>query len=241
MGCGDETGPATPIAPSGTSRPLNQQLDTADITFYYAAGDGVNADYMQAYHEWAVPYLGIVMPQRLRYYKYFDNAHMRELTGQPYGSWADVEQYSVHSVEQQQGHEAAHCYSRALGWGPNFFAEGIAVAMDINPYTGEEVEFFGAPAHTLCRGWLMDGTIYPLRDIIENGGFDSHQWTRTYPQSGSFTRFLIAEFGLEQWKQLWGSIQDEDPRSTILAAFETAYGIPLVQAERRWHDFLRGM
>ncbi len=235
--CGDDPPPTAPVR---GGRPLDQQVETADITFIFAEGDGVNTDYMQAYHEWAVPYLGIVMPQRLRYFKYLDMSHMRELTGQPYGSWADVERYAIHSVERQQGHEAAHCYSRAIGWPSNFFTEGIAVAMDVDPYTGEEVEFFGAPAHTLCRGWLLAGTIYPLRDIVQNDGFDSHQWSQTYPQAGSFTRWLIAEHGLETWKDLFRSIGDYDSTETILAAFESVYGMSLEEAEGRWHDFLRG-
>ncbi len=165
---------------------------------------------------------------------------MKDITGQPYGSWADVEQYAIHSVERQQGHEAAHCYSRVIGWPSNFFTEGIAVAMDINPYTGQEVEFFGAPAHTLCRGWLMAGTIYPLRDIVEEDDFMSYQWTQAYPQAGSFTRFLIAEFGLETWKEIFRAVDESDSTETILAAFESIYGITLEEAESRWHDFLRG-
>jgi hypothetical protein len=204
-------------------------------------GDSVNTDYQQAYHEWAVPYLGIVLPQRLRYFKYRDNDHMTALTGQPYGSWADVEQYAIHSVERQQGHEAAHCYSRAISWSSNFFTEGIAVALDLNPYTGADIEFFGAPVHDLCRGWLLDGTILPLRDIIEEDDFMRYQWSRTYSQSGSFTRFLIAEFGLETWKEVFRAVDERDSTETILAKFESVYGIPLQEAERRWHDFLRGM
>jgi hypothetical protein len=238
--CGENQTPTSPTGPSQTSRPLNQRIDTPDITFLFAEGDSVNTAYQQAFHEWAVPYLGITMPQRLRYLKYFDNAHMRELTGQPYGSWADVEQYTVHSVERQQGHEAIHCYSRVIGWPSDFFTEGIAVALDINPYTDREVEFFGAPAHTLCRSWLAEGSLYPLRDIVENDGFGSRRWTQTYPQAGSFTQFLIAEFGLETWKELFRAIDDYDSTETILRAFESVYEMPLAEAERRWHDFLRG-
>jgi len=29
-------------------------------------------------------------------------------------------------------------------------------------------------------------------------------------------------------------------RPTILSAFESVYGMPLEEAERRWHNFLRG-
>ena len=234
--CGEESSPTD----QDNSRQLNQRLNTEDITFFFAEGDSVNADYQQAFHEWAVPYLGISMPRRLRYFKYFDNAHMREINGQPYGSWADVEGYAVHSVESQQGHEAIHCYSRVIGWPPDFFTEGIAVALDLNPYTGEEVPFFGAPVHTLRRTWLAEGTLYPLRDMVANDGFWSGRWTQAYPQAGSFVQFLIAEFGLEVYKELFRGIDDFDSTETILNAFQIVYGMPLDEAESLWHDFLQG-
>lgn len=235
VSCGDKS---SSTGPSFTSRPLNQRYDTADITFYYAEGDSVNAAYQQAFHEWAVPYLGITLPQRLRYYKYFDNSHMQEITGQTYGSWADPERYAIHSVEEQQGHEAIHVYSSVIGWPSDFFTEGIACALDINPFTGEEVPFFGAPVHTICRNWLSEGSLYPLQDIVANDGFWDRSWRQTYPQAGSFTQFVIDEFGLETLKSLFRAIDDYDSTETILNAFESVVGIPLEEAERLWHAFL---
>jgi hypothetical protein len=95
--------------------------------------------------------------------------------------------------------------------------------------------------HTLCRGWLEEGTLYPLRDIVANDGFwNGRRWTQSYPQAGSFTQFLIAEFGLEIWKTLFGAIDDYDSTETILMTFESVYGMPLEQAEHLWHEFLRG-
>lgn len=240
LSCGEESTPSAPTVPDGTSRFLTQRIDTADITFYFAEGDSVNTAYQQAFHEWAVPYLGVSMPRRLRYFKYFDNAHMLELTGQTYGSWADIERYAIHSVERQQGHEAIHVYSYVLGWPTDFFTEGIACALDINPFTGEEVPFFGDTVHNLSRNWLAQGTLYPLQDLLDEDGFRSGQWRQTYPQAGSFTQFLIAEFGLETLKEIFRTIDEYDSTETVLAGFETVYGIPLEEAERRWHDFLRG-
>lgn len=236
VSCGDDPGST---GPSSFGRPLNQRFETADITFYFAEGDSVNAAYQQAFHEWAVPYLGISMPQRLHYYKYFDSSHMREITGQPYSSWADVQGYAVHSVEPQQGHEAIHVYSVVIGWPSDFFNEGLAVALDINPFTGLEVQFFGAPVHTLCRNWLEEGSLYPLQDILDEDGFGSRPWTQTYPQAGSFTQFLIAEFGIETLKSLFRSIHEFDSTDTILSRFESVVGIPLEEAESHWHTFLR--
>jgi hypothetical protein len=235
--CGDDP---SSTAPSRVHRPLTEQLDTADITFYFAEGDSVNAEYQQAFHDWAVPYLGVILPQRLRYYKYFGNDHMRALTGQPYGSWADIERYSIHSVERQQGHEAIHVYTFVIGWPSDYFTEGIAVALDLNPFTGEEVPFFGAPVHTLCRNWLEEGNLYRIEDIVASDAFLSGQWTSTYPQSGSFVQFMIAEFGVGPLKSLFRAVGEYDSTETILSTFESIYGLPLEEAEHLWHEFLRG-
>jgi hypothetical protein len=236
LSCGDKS---SSTGPYFASRTLNQRLDTADITFYYAEGDSVNSAYQQAFHDWAVAYLGITLPQRLRYYKYFDNNHMWEITGQSYSSWADIQGYAIHSVEEQQGHEAIHVYSSVIGWPSDFFKEGIACALDINPFTCEEVPFFGAPVHTLCSNWLSEGSLYPLRDIVANDGFWDRNWRQTYPQSGSFTQFLIDEFGLETLKSLFRAIDDYDSTETILNSFKSVIGIPLEEAERCWHSYLR--
>jgi hypothetical protein len=69
---------------------------------------------------------------------------------------------------------------------------------------------------------------------------NGRRWTQSYPQAGSFTQFLIVEYGLETWKELFGAIDDYDSTETILRAFESVYGIPLEQAEHLWHEFLRG-
>jgi hypothetical protein len=234
--CEDDASPTF----ADDDRLLTRRLETDNITFYFAEGDTVNAAYQQAFHEWAVPYLGISEPQRLRYFKYLGNAHMTELTGQTYGSWADVEGYAIHSVEMQQGHEAIHCYSRAIGWPTDFFTEGIAVALDLNPYTGEDIEFFGAPVHDLCGTWLEAGTLYRLADMLDEEGFWRGRWTQSYPQAGSFVRFLIAGYGLDRFKEMFSAIDDDDSAAAVLSAFEAVYGIRLEEAELLWHEFLRG-
>lgn len=232
-------GGGSPTTPSTTTTPLSVRLETADITFHLAAGDTVNADYQQAFHEWGTSYLGVTLPQRLQYYKYLDNGHATALSGQP-GSWADIENYSIHSVEQQQGHEAIHVYSYVIGWPSDYFTEGIAVALDVNPYTGAEVGAFGGPVHFLCRDWLERGELYPIRDILHSDDFRAGGWTDTYPQAGSFVKFLIDEYGLSRMKSIFRAVDEYDSTQSIMSSFESIYGFSLEEAERRWHRFLRG-
>jgi len=176
------------------------------------------------------------MPQRLRYFKYLDMTHMREINGQPYGSWADIERYAIHSVERQQGHEAIHIYSYVIGWPSDYFTEGIAEALDLDPYTGVEP---GTPVHSICHTLLQQGNLHPIRNIVTTHEFRAASGN-TYAQAGSFVQFLIAEYGIEHLKTLFQTTDEYDALATVLEAFESIYGLPLEQAELRWHDFLRG-
>jgi hypothetical protein len=229
----------SPTDPSAVYPPLSVQVETADITFHLAEGDQVNAGYQQTFHDWATSYLGESLPQRLRYHKYLDNDHARALSGQP-GSWADIENYSIHSVERQQGHEAIQVYTFVIGWPFDYFTEGLAVALDLDPFTGEEVQFFGAPVHVLCRAWLEEGSLYRIRDIVASDSFRSRPWRSAYPQAGSFVQFMIEDHGLERLKWLFQDVHEYDSTESISSTFEFIYGLSLEEAERRWHEFLGG-
>jgi hypothetical protein len=235
--CGGGGG-SSPTAPPDTFPELSVRIDTADITFHLAEGDTVNTSYQQAFHEWGTAYLGVSLPQRLQYHKYLNNDHARALSGQP-GSWADIENYTIHSVEQQQGHEAIHVYSYIIGWPSDYFTEGIATALDIDPFTGQEVGYFGGPVHYLCRGWLESGELYSIPQIVTSDAFRSGDWMLTYPQAGSFVKFLIDNYGLHRLKTLFRTVGEYDSLESIMSSFASIYGFSLEEAERRWREFLR--
>jgi hypothetical protein len=76
--CGDG---GSPNAPSETPGRLTETLETAGITFHFAPGDSVNAPWQQAFHEWATTLLGVAPPAKVQYYKYRNEAAVRELSG----------------------------------------------------------------------------------------------------------------------------------------------------------------
>src|SRR4029450_3835589 len=62
----------------------------------------------------------------------------------------------------------------------------------------------------------------------------------TYPQSGSFVRFLIDAEGIDAMRRLFGSMPSEAPLATVRSAFQNVYGYGLDEAESRWLAFLAG-
>lgn len=60
----------------------------------------------------------------------------------------------------------------------------------------------------------------------------------TYPESGSFVRFLIDADGIDAMRRLFGSMPGDAPLATVRAAFQNVYGYSLDEAEARWLQFL---
>jgi hypothetical protein len=235
--CRDSPSPTAPAAPI----PLSEILETEDIVFHFAAGDSVNAAWQQAFHEWATDLLGVSLPGKLRYYKYLSRDHVRQLTGSNNVSWADVGSLSIHTPDPQHGHEALHVYTSRIGWPTDYFLEGIAVGLNLDPFTGDGPFYINIEddnAHDLSRGWLLSGELLPIRSIVESDTFWNHPEYLTYPQAGSFVNFLFAEYGIDKIKSLTAAIDHSASRQTIFDIFRTIYGTPLPAAESRWHEFL---
>jgi hypothetical protein len=237
-GCGD--GGST-TAPSAAPVLLTEELETADIVFHFAAGDSVNAPWQQAFHEWATSLLGVSPPGKLRYNKYLSSAHAHQLTGMDHRSWADVATFTVHTPDPQHGHEAIHLYTSLIGWPTDYFLEGLAVGLNLDPFTGAGpfyVNITDDNAHSLARSALARGELIPIESIVESDGFWIPPEAMTYPQAGSFVNFVFNEYGIDRLKLLTASIDHSASRQTVMSLFETTYGFSLTEAERRWHIFL---
>lgn len=237
--CGGSEDPTTPAE---TRDPLTETLETADITFHFASGDSVNAEWQQAFHQWATALLEVSPPARVQYYKYRSAAEAREASGADYRSWADVSTFSIHTPDRQHGHEAIHLYTSLIGWPPDYFLEGLAVGLSLDPFTGAGpfyVNITDDNAHSLSRSSLLQGSLIPIESIVESDTFWTRSETVTYPQAGSFVNFIFNEFGVEKLRTLTSTLSHSASKQTIASAFETIYGVPLSEAERRWHSFLR--
>ena len=237
--CGDG---GSPTAASAASGPLTETLETADITFHFAPGDSVNAPWQQAFHEWATALLGVSPPPRVHYYKYRSEAQAREFSGAGYRSWADISTFSIHTPDPQHGHEALHLYTSLVGWPTDYFLEGLAVGLNLDPFTGAGpfyVNITDDNAHSLAHRALLRGSLIPIESIVESETFWSRPETMTYPQAGSFVNFIFDEYGVDNLKALTSSVSHSATKETIMSVFETIYGFSLAEGERRWHTYLR--
>jgi hypothetical protein len=153
--------------------------------------------------------------------------------------WADGATFAIHTIWPVDNHEVVHLYSSAWGSPVALFSEGFAVAHSVKPSQGDFVpRWQGQPLHTLARGFRANGTLIALSRMADTRGFRSFDANVTYPESGSFVRYLIDTHGLEPMRRMFGALRANDPASAVNDAVVTVYGRDLAALESEWIQFL---
>jgi len=221
-------------SPSSPSQTLTERATTAHFLFRFSKGDSVDTTWQEAYHAWAVAQLGVTPPV-ITYNKYRDRAEMGAITGNGNtNGYAEPSLNTLHTIWPTDNHEVVHVYVGPWGFPVALFVEGLAVAHQTNPPAGDLVpKWSGTPIHVLAQGQLI-----PIASIAETAAFRAREDGVTYPESGSFVRFLIDTQGLAAMRRLYGAMSNDAPVAAVRAAFQSVYGFSLDDAETRWLTFL---
>lgn len=218
---------------------LTIKLETDNFIFYYSPGDFVYSERQEAFGRWAVSLLGINIPKKINYYKYKDWDQMRRIWGRSGVVWADPQTFSIHSYSPWQNHECVHLYTSLIGRPSDFFNEGIAVGLSSDPYSGDYVgRWWGYSVHYWGKRFKNEGTLIPLDSILESNDFRRYEPGITYPESGSFVRYLIDTYGIDKMKSIFQTGNQADPKGEIKQKFQSAYGFSIDEAEAEWLLFL---
>jgi hypothetical protein len=226
-------------SPTKPTEALTEQTVTEHFVFHYSAGDSVDAAWQETFHTWAIAELGVT-PPKITYNKYRDRTQLSALTGQsPTNGYADQAANTVYSIWPHDAHEVVHVYSGPWGSPVALFVEGLAVAYTTNPPAGDFVaKWNGTPVHTAARQLRAAGTLLPIASIAETAAFRARSDGVTYPESGSFVRFLIDTEGVGAMRRLYGAMATTASLATVRNAFMGVYGYSLDEAESRWLRFL---
>lgn len=137
-------------------------------------------------------------------------------------------------------HEITHVYAPN---GNRFLAEGLAVFA--HEHLGGPAAYpnFGADLHHLARRLheranllALDGLATPSRMLVS--GLDERE---AYIVAGSFVRFLVSEFGLERFREIY-ALTPLVPSERDAGRPERWYGVyghDLAELERMWQDAVR--
>ncbi len=123
-------------------------------------------------------------------------------------------------------HELAHLFSTELVInGPEFKREGFAVWVQ-GTSNGKPVDF-----QALVQ--ILSGKDFPLLTLLQDAYFQLQKHS-TYPLAGSFTGYLIKQFGWENYRHFFTDANTKNFEST----FERHFGITLMAAEQAWKRYL---
>jgi hypothetical protein len=234
---------SSPVSPGAVADVLTQQLETSSISFRFSPGDSISssdADWQQQYHDWATAQLGVTLPGKVRYNKYRDNGQMNAVTGRGC-CFAEPGTLTVHTIYPRDNHETVHVYSNRLGSPTNFLSEGLAVAFQVSPASGDFTpRWNGAPLHAHARAFRQGGQLIAIADMLTTDQFRSHADTISYPEAGSFAWFLIDTYGLDRYLAQFPGSNPMDSASRIRSTFQSAFGFSIERAEAEWHAMLDG-
>lgn len=124
-------------------------------------------------------------------------------------------------------HETCHILALFL-WGK---AHGVWVNEGLAVYSDDQWQ--GNPLHLVAKVLLNRGKLLPIADLIDDGWLKKYPDMVTYPELGSFVKFLYEKYGMEAVKNLWqhGAKEAEGGFGKNIAALETEWRAELVKMD----------
>ena len=172
-------------------------------------------------------FLGVDIPEKIRWYLFPSYEEGKQLLGGLSPSRAEsatLTIFTVHGEHQQQtsGHELTHILSyyidNACTNSYKILSEGLACYLDQSDKN----------YHSITKELLNANNLIPLGEIIDVNDFNAKDPKITYPQSASFVKFLIENYGLDKFKELWVI------RKNLKEEFQKIYQQEFNEVEKEW-------
>lgn len=238
--CGESPGQRSPTGPSPAAQALPPVAETANYVFRAGAGDSVNADWQERYLAWLTERLREVPRQKIVYNKYTSRAHMQATIGVGNtNAWADPAGYALHTIWPTDNHEVVHLLTSGWGSPVALVNEGLAVAFQIDPARDLVPRWSGTPLHDLTRQFRQQARFVPLSSLIETASWRAQDPNVAYPESGSFMRWLIDEYGIDLLRRLYARAAGPNEMAAgVRGSFAAVYGQSFDELDRAWLAFL---
>ncbi len=230
----------SPTAPTGPG--LSEHVSTAHFEFAWSAGDRVDVEWQEAFHDWATRELQVDVTRRISYSKYLSPAHMLALHYGPgnVNAWADPDLFTVHTIWPTDNHEVIHLYASTFGRATSLLNEGLAVAYQVDPIRGDMTpRWNNRHVHDVSAAWRRQGRLISLDQMLTIDRFRAVDSQVSYPAAGSFVRFLLdAHGGVQPIKTLFSRSTQQDAPETTRRNIADVYGRTLEELETEWHALL---
>ncbi len=248
------TAQPAPVVPDGLDpgmvAQLSERLESDHFIFYRRPGDSIWVERQEAYHRWAVDYLGVTPPEKISFFKFQSLEDMEAAVGRPKAGRAFPSDLALVAIHSWNNHEAFHIYNGLLCEPPTIrlYEEGMVVAHEFDPLNDSwESEWnrreLDEPViyADLVREYRREGRLFPIDGILESQSFNDSSQVGTlmiYTEAGMFVSYLIDTFGLDRMKQAFCSVAYEDTQETIQQRFEEIFGLSVQRVEQDWLAYL---
>lgn len=177
--------------------------------------------------------------QKIKYYFYPSQDKKAELMGDDWFAQAIYNEFEVHAVYDEKDrvigeHEDTHLLSLPWGLSIGLFQEGLAEYMVGKNWFGEDhdkVAFEG----------LEENVLPTVSDMMEHEKWlnlsDEHAIYH-YGFVGSFTKYLIENFGKEEFKELYQNTSRTKTKEENIKVFTKIYQISPEEMEEEWKNHI---
>ena len=132
-------------------------------------------------------------------------------------------------------HEINHIVAAELGQcGLQFFDEGLAIYLESDDHTMK-----GISVDILARRELDKAICKSASDLMQPKAFNAARLhgCQGYASAASFVKYIIAEYGMDRFKELYKQINKKNYREV----FRRVYGKSLTKADEAWQEYLRSL
>ncbi|MHB8579571.1 MAG: hypothetical protein ACYDA4_06885 [Ignavibacteriaceae bacterium] len=215
---------------------LKNEVDTGHFIIHFSAQ--IDPNLLKAvclshefYYSELSKFFGYEMPGKINSYIFLNDEQKKELIGSANADiakpWLSCSFTSLNDYEETLRHEIAHCFTSRFGVGIFKIAgginpaliEGAAVAGD--PYFDEHsIDFMAALAYK--NGYKINiPSLY--------GGFSFYTQTSSlsYVYAGSFSKYLISNFGINKFEKFYSSNN-----------FNKVYGTDINKTVKLYYEYL---
>lgn len=215
--------------------------ETEHYVFHYRPGSRAEkdiqfiAELQELSYTKVTEILEVDFDSKIHYYFYSSRWDKMYSTGDRGGGFANPLVCEIHAVYAEDRkvvgcHEDTHVIAYwTLGNPPPFLQEGLAVFM-------MEL-WWGRPLHEWSREFLEEDALIPIKSLLISTNFWKYDDKITYPESGSFTKFLIEKYGIDKFELVYCQANDEN----IQVVFENIYGKSIDELEEEWISYLRNL
>ena len=192
--------------------------------------------------------LGVPFTGRIRLVLYPDSATKASQTGHignGFASGRTIIEIFNDSVQLDPYHEIAHIVGGERGSPPALLDEGFAVYVS-QALGADALKYLGAPGRTVTQvvcGYLRSKELIPLDRLFRftDIGPDSTLPSITYPEAASITAFLIDQYGIARFRDLYARLRNTTDVVELRRneqILEDIYGRGVVAIDLAWRASL---